>query len=152
LFPPFFSAGSVKDFRLFFSLFLFVSINGFVTPYFRAFPTLSKNEGNNWRTNCEGTVTRQDEKRTRSVSGPEKFNRDAIPYSAVYEFATWRMSSPSNRFRRSSCLCRSSLSEPVCSLPFHPYFLSFFDTTPALPLLWKNFFLSSLPRADEQKG
>ncbi len=89
------------------------------------FPPLSKKEGNNWRTICEGTDTRQDEKRMRSVSGPDKFIRDAIPYSAVFELARWRASSPSNRFRRSSCLCRSTLSEPVRSLSFHSSFIPF---------------------------
>ncbi len=89
--------------------------------------SLSKKEGNNWRTICEGTVTRQDEKRMRSVSGPEKSIRDAIPYSALSEFARWRASSPSYRFRRSPCLCRSSLSEPVCSLSFHFSFIPFFS-------------------------
>ncbi|HPP11141.1 MAG TPA: hypothetical protein PKW42_00255, partial [bacterium] len=59
----------------------------------------------------------------RSVSGPDNSIRDAIPYSALSEFATWRMSSPSNRFRRSPCLCRSTLSEPVCSLSFHSSFI-----------------------------
>ncbi|HOJ38854.1 MAG TPA: hypothetical protein PK644_00110, partial [bacterium] len=49
-----------------------------------------KKEGDSWRTICEGTDTRQDEKRHRSVSGPGKSIRDAIPYSAVFELARWR--------------------------------------------------------------
>ncbi len=109
-----------------------------------SFP-LSKKEGNNWRTICEGTVTRQDEKRQRSVSGPDNSIRDAIPYSAVYEFATWRASSPSYRFRRSPCLCRSTLSEPVCSLSFHSSFIPFL----VLPFL---ISLPILPTVSKKEG
>ncbi len=124
---------------------------------------MSKKEGDSWRTICEGTVTRQDEKRQRSVSGPEKFIRDAIPYSAVYEFATWRMSSTSNRFRRSPCLCRSTLSEPVCSLSFHSSFITFlvleFFISPPLPPTvsekegnsWRTICEGTVTRQDEKR-
>ncbi len=124
---------------------------------------MSKKEGNNWRTICEGTVTGQDEKRTRSVSGPDKFIRDAIPYSAVSELATVRASSPSNRFRRSPCLCRSILSEPVRSLPFHSSFipslvLQFFISLPYLRLPskkegnnWRKIYEGTDTRQDEKR-
>jgi len=118
--------------------FLFYSFFGSACPYLSAItPIVSEKEGDSWRTICEGTDTRQDEKRQRSVSGPDKSIRDAIPYSAVFELATWRASSPSNRFRRSPCLCRSTLSEPVCSLSFHSSFIPFlvlpFLISPPLP-------------------
>jgi len=124
-------------------LFLFLVLPVLVSPPLP--PTVSKKEGDSWRTICEGTVTRQDEKRTRSVSGPDKSIRDAIPYSAVSELATGRASSPSNRFRRSPCLCRSILSEPVCSLPFHSsLFLFWFCLSLSLSL--------SFPLCQKRKG
>jgi len=126
-------------------------------------PTVSKKGGNNWRTICAGTVTRQDEKRQRSVSGPDNSIRDAIPYSAVSEFATGRMSSPSYRFRRSPCLCRSTLSEPVRSLSFHSSFipslvLQFFISPPLPPTVsekegdsWRTSCEGTVTRQDEKR-
>jgi len=80
--PPVKSPVLSKTYKSF-SLSFLASVNGSAFPYLSAFSPLSKKEGNNWRTICEGTDTRQDEKRQRSVSGPDKSIRDAIPYSAV---------------------------------------------------------------------